>query len=364
MRRLVLNQEHARPLELRFVRELRIIVPRSQDPTVVTSPGISKAIAHVVRNAADLKSFRYVFALFWSRSNTLPLRLWPSWEVAAIIPSQLSMQLEACYNCYQPCRVLVPRSRQKASASLAAGIPNAARLIGLDVRCYLNVSVSSKSDLENDQHPLLYRLQDSVLKVEVISFKGRPSWDFLQLPSSLSQVAGMRSLSLLGYSFTGHAGGILSCLAASNLEDLVLDNCLQMDRLLTILMPLCAGLKHLKIRYPIWREGEFSRKSQQEKLIKFINRQKRLKKLELVSLGMFSFCLTGKSQLRTLVVRDLRHQIRTTTPYTSFGRASAFRPPSAREVRRILVANHMVESLQLDLDIRCLGKVCEGYFLV
>ena len=224
------------------------------------------------------------------------------------------MQGDSRSNCFQSYRVFVARSRQKASVSLAADMPNAARLTGLDVRCHPNVGISSRSDREYDQHPLLYQFYEGILKVEVVSFNGQPSWNFIQLPSSLFKVSTMSSLSLLRYSFTGHAGGILSCLAASNLEDLVLDECIRVDRLLTTLMPLCARLKHLKIRYPVWREGERSGKSQQEKLIKFINRQKRLEKLELVSLGMFSFYLTGKSQLRTLIVRDLRHQIRLQHP--------------------------------------------------
>ena len=265
------------------------------------------------------------------------------------------MQLRS-RNCWQRQSVFTAKNRRQAKNVLSAGLPGDMRCTSLHINCPSNVVSPSKAGPDHEQHILLRGFYRGVLEIEVISNENRATWDFLQLPSLLAKLPSVAFLSLCEYAFASFSKRLQS-LNASQLQILVLDKCKRLDLLFRASLMEDVNLKQLTISSPVWREGDISRHSQQQYLIKFINGQKDLEKLELISLGIFHFCLAGKRRLATLVLRDLRHQLRTTTPHSSFGRAIAFRSCGSSDLRRILLVNCMIEDLQIDIDVCNSGQV-------
>ena len=161
----------------------------------------------------------------------------------------------------------------------------------------------------------------------------------------------IKEISLSNCVFNSRKHGLHINLDVANIQILTLDRCTRIDFLVSSFTLRGARLKEICIRFPIWREGEVNREKQHRTLRRFLGEQDRLEALELVAIGMPWQSLYLHANLKKLLIRDVEHQIRTTTPHDSFGRALAFKPEKASYTGYIAITCPKLEHLQMDLTL-------------
>ena len=139
------------------------------------------------------------------------------------------------------------------------------------------------------------------------------------------------------------------------LQRLHLNKCKRLDVLFYHLRIRNAKLRELRLRLPIWREGAQTRDRQRSIFQRFLDSQTHLQILELDSLG-FSDGILGRrirdepgEHLKVLELRDLDHQLRSTTKDFTLGRAAAFKSLAADDVRNFRLYCPALDTLHFDL---------------
>lgn len=202
------------------------------------------------------------------------------------------------------------------------------------------------------------------LSIDMVSERYSQSRDVFQM-QPFENLPRLKSLCLTSYAFEHQGSGLHVNVQASLLTRLTLDKCRRLDFLWHEFSLRNAALKELKIRRPIWREAPHHRERQRSIFQQFLDEQKHLEVLELVSFGFSSSILSalvheGRSaQITSISLCDLDHQLRTATRDLQWGRAVAFKSLCAEDISQFRQRCPKLTDLHFDLAMDEFNPVIE-----